>query len=184
MMRPSNEDKRAWCDAYGIDVEARWADWARQNLDMDVVVNPDKVADKFTFDLLYNGKPADLKSVRTPFYLAQQMFGLDPQYTVTFNDKDGKRYRELYPDITVIFDIFFDASTYGKPGEETIYIQPMHMVALGQLDGERGINRAIVDSGYHRHAYNARVFDTAGNAKTSWLLDARKLWVILDEDWR
>lgn len=179
----NNEDKQAWCEAYGTDREARWADWARKNLDMDVTVNPDKVADKFTFDLLFNGKPADLKTVRTPFYLAQQMFGLDPQYTVTFNDKDAKRYRELYPDITVIFDVWFDSSTYQRPGEEPIFIQPMHLVAYGPLDGDRrSVSRAIVDSGYHRHHYNARAFDTAGNAKSSWLLDVRKLYIVLDED--
>jgi hypothetical protein len=63
--------------------------------------------------------------------------------------------------------------------EEPVHIQPMHLVAIGTLDE---VGRAITDSGFHRHDYQARVNDTEGNAKTSWLLDVRKLTVLHHAD--
>jgi len=177
MMRPArNEDKQAWCDEYGPKTERKFCDWATQVLGVDVMPNPAKDQDPYTFDLLYDGKPADLKTVRTPFFMAEHLYGIDPQFAVTFNHKDGQRYREHYPSIRIVFDVKFDGGTLASSAmPEPVHVQPMHLVAIGTLDQ---VSRAITDSGFHRHDYQARVNDTEGNAKASWLLDVRKLTVL------
>jgi hypothetical protein len=180
MSRPKdNQDKQAWCDTYGVTQESAWCEWARDALTLDVSVNPGKASDKFTFDLLLCGKPADLKTVRTPLYLAQRMFGIDPQYAVTFNHKDGTRYRSLYPEITVIFDVAWDGTPYFASSGDRFSVRPMRMVALGSLDELAG---AVRDSGSQSIAYRERVNDTKGNARESWVLDVRGLNVILHSE--
>lgn len=180
MSRPKdNQDKRAWCDTYGVAQESAWCEWARDALTLDVRINPAKDEDKFTFDLLLDGKPADLKTVRTPLYLARPMFGLDPQYAVTFNHKDGTRYRSLYPDITVIFDVAWDGTPYVAQDGERFTVRPMRLVALGSLDE---VAHAVKEAGSKTLTYKSRMFDTNGNAKESWVFDVRGLEIIRQED--
>lgn len=183
-MRPvSNEDKRAWCEEFGLKTESEFCRWAFMSLDMPVAVNPAKRTDPYTFDLIYDGNPADLKTVRTPFYRAQALYKLDPQYTVTFNTKDGLRYRELYPDIKVLFDVQWGEGMKYQPRTDSlaVTVEPMRLVAVGTLPQ---IRQAIKDSGSCRHEYQARTFDQSGNAKESWLLDVRKLTVLHHSDCR
>ena len=183
-MRPvSNEDKRAWCEKFGPKTEADFCRWAFMTLDMPVAVNPAKRTDQYTFDLIYDGNPADLKTVRTPFYRADALYKLDPQYTVTFNRKDGQRYQELYPDIKVIFDVLWGEGMKYQPTPDSqpVTVEPMRLIAVGTLTE---IWKAIEESGRHRHEYQARVCDQSGNAKESWLLDVRKLTVLHHADCR
>lgn len=170
----SNQDKRTWCMEYGPITERKFVAWATQTLGLDVCMNPAKNGDPYTYDLLLDRKPADLKTVRTPFYLARDLYGLDPQYTVTFNHKDGQRYRKNYPDISIMFDVVFDGSPH-----QMGCVQPMRLVAVGTLNQ---VAQAITDSGYHRHGYQQRINDTQGNAKESWLLDVRRLSVLYEMD--
>ena len=158
MSRPKdNQDKRAWCDTYGVAQESAWCEWARDALTLDVRINPAKDEDRFTFDLLLNGKPADLKTVRTPLYLARPMFGIDPQYAVTFNHKDGTRYRSLYPDITVIFDVAWDGTPYVAQDGERFAVRPMRLVALGSLDD---VAHAVKEAGSQTLTYKYTDFET------------------------
>lgn len=183
-MRPtSNEDKQAWCEEFGPKTETDFCRWAFLTLDMPVAINPAKRTDPYTFDLLYDGNPADLKTVRRPFYRADALYKLDPQYTVTFNHKDGKRYRELYPDIKVIFDVLWGEGMKYQPTPDSqpVTVEPMRLIAVGTLNE---ICEAIEGSGRHKHEYQARAFDQSGNAKESWLLDVRKLTVLHHADWR
>ena len=170
----NNQDKQAWCDAFGAPTERKFVRWAVDTLGLKLRMNDAKADDPYTFDMYLGSWPADLKSVRTPFYMASALFGLDPQYTVTFNHKDGLRYREKYPTIRVIFDVMFD----GKRHRMGV-VQPMRLVAVGTLDG---VATAIRDSGLHKHPYRERVNDTSGNAKESWLLDVRRLTVLYERD--
>lgn len=160
----SNEDKAAWAE-YGQAAESEFCIWAAL-VGIDAKLNPAKATDPYTFDLLLDGKPADLKTVRTPFYSSRIIYGIEPQYAVTFNLKDAERYRAMYPDIRVVFDVRFTEwhvhSNYA--------IEPMRLVAAGTLDE---IAAAVWQCGSQKHEYAARTDDRNGNAKASWVFDVR-----------
>jgi len=166
------EDKEGWC-SYGEETERSFIGGRLLDLGLGGFINPNKKADKYTHDLFVQF-PCDLKTVRTPFYKAQLLYGIDPQYAITFNQKDADRYKELYPNIIVIFDILWGGGSKDFDGV-TYAIDPMHLTVAGFL---KDIGQAIRLSGSHRIDYAKRVNDTHGNAKTSWVLDSRHLQTI------
>lgn len=163
------EDKKAWCSAAEAQ-ERAFAVNRLFDLGLSGAVNVEKRADPFTHDLFVNF-PADLKSVSTPLFKAQELYGIDPQYAVTFNIKDGKRYAEKYPNIIVIFDINW-AETEKEMSGQMYRVNKMHETYAGFLDD---IRRAIRLDGNKQIEYSRRVDDTNGNAKASWVFDVRRL---------
>ena len=168
----NTEDKRAWCE-YGDRAEKEFSIGRLFDLGLSGGVNLGKRTDPYTHDLFVNF-PADLKSIRTPLFKARDLYQLDPQYTITFNAKDGLRYRDKYPNIIVIFDIKWEVlrkDIDGFPYE----VDPMHLTVAGFLSD---IRRAIKKSGSHKIVYQRRINDEEGNAKESWVFDARDLHII------
>ena len=53
--------------------------------------------------ILVNGRLADLKVQETPFFKAQDHYGIDPQYAVSFNGGDYVSYKKQYPEIDIYF---------------------------------------------------------------------------------
>ena len=164
------EDKLAWCEKYGEETEHAFAVKRLYELGISGYLNPEKRNDKFTHDLC-GVFQIDLKTVRTPLFKAKELFGIDPQYAVTFNIKDGARYKNKYPNILVIFDIKWDTTLMNIGGVD-YSVDPMHITVAGFLSD---IRRAIIASGKHQVEYQRRVDDTSGNAKASFVLDSRKL---------
>lgn len=162
------EDKSAWC-AHGAAQEIQFVKDGTP-AGIRAAINPAKTADKYTHDLLLT-VPADLKSVRTPLFLADDLYGIDPQYAVTFNDKDGRRYSSLYPNLLIVFDVRWDTTSKQLAGQ-TRTVEPMHITHAGFLFDVR---RAIVEDGCKSIAYKRRVDDRAGNAQVSWVFDVRRL---------
>lgn len=163
------EDKQAWCDAAEAQ-ERAFAVNRLFDLGLSGAVNVAKRADPFTHDLFINFQ-ADLKSVRTPLFMAKDLYGIDPQYAVTFNIKDGNRYAKLYPNIVVVFDVNW-AETEKELGEKVYRVNKMHETYAGFLDD---IRRAIMLDGSKRIEYHRRTEDTQGNARSSWVFDVRRL---------
>jgi hypothetical protein len=163
------EDKQAWCD-YGDATERQFVAGRLFDLELGGHINPQKKSNPYTHDIFVQF-PSDLKSVRTPLFKSMELYGIDPQYAVTFNHKDAERYKELYPNIIVIFDVWWrDCS---KEINGCIYtVQEMHATYAGFL---HNIRSAIIKSGSHRIDYARRVNDTSGNAKSSWVFDVRDL---------
>lgn len=164
-----NQDKKSWCRA-AEGQERKFVTERLFQLGIGGFVNIDKLSDPYTHDLQVMFR-SDLKSVTTPLFKAQELFGLDPQYTVTFNHKDGKRYSTLYPNIIVFFDVNW-AVTSKRIGQKVYEVAPMHETYAGFLSD---IGRAIRACGTKSVAYQQRVDDTAGNAKSSWVFDVRHL---------
>lgn len=164
------EDKLAWCEKYGEETEHQFAVKRLHEIGIAGFVNPNKRIDKFSHDLCGIFQ-ADLKTVRTPLFKADELFGIPAQYAVTFNEKDGRRYKEHYPNILVIFDVCWDVTE--KEMDGVLYqVQPMHMTVAGFLSD---IRRAIEAGGKKKIRYQRRVEDTTGNAKTSFVFDCRLL---------
>jgi len=154
-MYVSTENKKWWCE-HGERLEKEFISLAGPQFAM----NPDKTDDKYTHDLVYNGKPADLKSIRTPFFTAGK-YGYDPSRTVSFNLKDLRRYQANYPDITVIYWVVWPA-------------QDNYGVSVDSIDGVWAYTLDEIREGDTTvHSYRRRREDNAGNAKDSLLLQLR-----------
>ena len=170
----NTEDKQFWCNAAEQDERAFAVNRLFQ-LGLAGSVNVDKRTNPYTHDLFVQW-PSDLKNVRTPLFKAKELHGIDPQYAVTFNVKDGERYRRLYPNIVVIFDVNWEETTR-KIGETVYRVEPMHVTYAGFLDD---ISNAVKAGGNQRINYQKRVDDTLGNAKASWVFDVRLLQQVGD----
>lgn len=166
------EDKLAWCKQYGVKAELAFAAGRMLDVGLATYVNPLKNRDVFTHDL-FTIFPSDLKTVRTPLFKAKELYGLDPQYTVTFNHKDAVRYRDIYPNIVVIFDVRWDEANCKKQiGSDHYQVHPMHVTYAGFLSD---IRNAIKASGNKQIEYARRRDDSSGNAKASYVFDIRHL---------
>jgi len=163
------ENKIDWCREAEIQ-ERLFAVSRLFDLGLTGHVNPAKKTDKFTHDLFVSF-PADLKSVQTPLFKARELYDIDPQFAITFNEKDAARYTSLYPNIIIIFDIKW-SETVKQIGHVTYTVEPMHLTVAGFL---KDIHNAIIKSGGHTIEYQRRINDTNGNAKKSYVLDARHL---------
>lgn len=165
------EDKLAWCEKFGGETEFVFASKRMHEIGLPTFVNPAKNQDKYTHDL-YTIFPADLKTVRTPLFKSLELFGIDSQYAVTFNVKDGTRYAKLYPNIVVIFDVEWKTQCSMIIGSKNYQVQPMHQTHAGFL---QDIRNAIIKSGNKKIKYSRRVDDESGNAKESFVFDVRNL---------
>ncbi len=96
------QDKGPWCQT-GITFEEAFV--SKYGADLSLVINPQKQIDPYVPDLLdtSKGNLADLKTQNTPFFQARTRYNMNPQFAVTFNLKDHRRYNELYPDIDIYF---------------------------------------------------------------------------------
>lgn len=165
----NTEDKQAWCDL-GAEAEHSFCRGRLDDLGLLGVINPLKKENPYVHDLFISFK-ADLKTIRTPLFKSRDLYGLDPQYTVTFNDKDMRRYQERYPNIIVVFDVKWEETK--KMIDGVAYtVDPMHITVAGFLSD---IRRAIKSCGSHKHIYQRRINDNEGNAKESWVFDVRQL---------
>lgn len=149
-----NEDKGAWCEK-GMDAEKLFVGQVFGS-GCAVFMNPAKAEDVYTHDL-YMQTPSDLKTVRTPFRMAEDLYGIPSRFAVTLNVKDVERYGKKYPNLRVIFDIKFS-----EFGVKTVRVASMHEILRLIRGGKARV-----------HPYKSRVEDQHGNAKDSYVIDYR-----------
>ena len=171
----NTEDKQLWCDEFGEKAELDFCVGRMFRLGIQCWPNPDKRTNVYAHDLM-SAFPSDLKTVRTPLFRSAELYNIDPQYAVTFNEKDGKRYAELYPNIIVVFDFKWE-TTEMIIGGMRYAVSPMHKTYAGFL---ADIRNAIKQSGSHKIEYARRKDDESGNAKISFVFDVRLLHEIKD----
>ncbi len=134
---------------------------------LNLIINPDKIDDIYAPDLFNTktGRIGDLKTQNTPFFEAQKRYNIDPQYAVTFNDKDRIRYNDKYPNVEIYFAVDWQAIRMINNGIE-YYVQPMFGVWFIPFES---LNKII--SNAYRHEYIQRTNDKSGNAKESYILN-------------
>lgn len=165
----NNEDKLAWC-AYGEETEHVFSQQRLFDLGLAGHVNLEKKTNPYTHDLFVQF-PVDLKTVTTPLFMAWEMYDLDPQYTVTINHKDVTRYKQLYPNILIMFDVNW--KELSKEINGNVYtVAPMTTTVAGFVSDVR---RAVQKCGNKKITYKNRIDDNSGNAKESWVFDIRHL---------
>jgi len=139
-------------------------------LGFSAAINPDKTHDRYAPDLVVNGHVADLKSQRTPFFKAQELYGVDPQFAVSFNAKDYRRYCEHYPEIDIFYWVVWQTTVRRIDGEERS-VKPMAGVWRASFPALR---YRIENESVRSHTYLHRLLDDQGNGKSSFLFDLRK----------
>lgn len=155
--RPVNEDKLGWCKL-GEQQEIEFIN-SHKFKDTVLCINPAKKLDKYTFDMRIN-MPCDLKTIRTPWIYAENKFCIDPKHAVSINQKDLRRYANLYPNIIIVFDVGF--AEY----------KAVHFATIGHF------KKMLEDGDLHKHEYIHRKNDTQGNAKISYVFDITKLPIL------
>ena len=165
----NNEDKLAWCE-YGEKTEYLFSQQKLFDLGLAGHVNLAKKENPYAHDLFVQF-PVDLKTITTPLFMAQEMYDLDPQYTATFNHKDAVRYKNLYPNIIIIFDVNWKDLSREINGN--VYtVAPMNITVAGFVSD---VSRAVRKCGNKKITYKNRIEDQIGNAKESWVFDIRHL---------
>ena len=152
-MRPDDlNDKKSWCRE-GLRLEEQFIQ-CQNFTDVSIQMNPSKAGDPFTYDMRIN-MPCDLKTITTPWVHSEKMFGIPSAYAISINRKDLRRYYRLYPNIVIVMDVRYPeyAAT--------------HWSDMFRLE-------RLVKSGRAKlHEYKGRKDDTNGNAKDSYIFDAR-----------
>lgn len=161
------EDKLAWCERFGLQEEIKsvadvslsgYPSW----------INPQKRTNKYAHDG-FMSVPMDVKSVRTPFFRAKELYGIEPEDAVTLNLKDVERYAVHYPMLVLAFVVRWVKQSkkirdtmYGVEAVDGIWLAPLPQV-LQMRDGLDVVT------------YARRTEDEAGNARDSYVLSLRML---------
>ncbi len=168
----TTEDKLAYCIKASDEQEPAFVNFIN-SLGNDLIkmeINPDKVHDPYTHDLIINGKiPGDLKTQDTPFFKSDILYNVDPQWAITYNHKDYLRYKEKYTNKGGNIILFFDV----KRKAQTMFdhtTQPMRAIFYAKASE---IESLIESKTVPLHEYQNRVNDTSGNAKSSYVIDVR-----------
>ena len=113
-----------------------------------------------------------MKTQTTPFFTSGR-YGIDTQYAVTFNRIDYERYID-YEKLTnksvyIFFWIDWQQLTWKE--KSTKYLFGIYFDSLKNLE-------KIITGGAPEHSYIRRRNDDKGNAKSSFIIDIRKLRLI------
>ncbi len=165
------QNKGEWC-LHGASIEKTFVQMFGEKL--DVIINPEKRNSPYVLDLL-NIKHnifSDLKTQNTPFFKSEKKYGINPQFAVTFNEKDVTRYRNyLEEGLNEIFIYFWIdwVPIRWEMGKQSISVEPMKGVW-----GIRFTNILKILNESPTHDYLQRKDDKIGNAKQSYILNIQQ----------
>lgn len=149
------EDKEAWCK-FGEEQEKDFLDNHAKNYNIIIKKNKEKETNPYTHDI-WTAFPSDLKTIRTPFYKAKELYQIESRYAITMNDKDVERYKK-YPYFILVFDIMYSD---WMDDREVRITSMQHILQL------------ISDNKAKKHFLKNRINDTKGNGKANWVFDYR-----------
>ena len=156
-------EDRDWWYLHGNNLEESFVQICQQRLALKAQINPSKRFDKYAPDLMVEGNLADLKTQNTPFFTASK-YGLDPQYTFTFNRKDYERYQSRYPEIDIY--VWLDWRQVEGYGAKVNYLGGFFTLPFTRV-------AELIEAGAKDHFYLRRQSEEDRNAKSSFLLDIR-----------
>jgi len=179
------EDKDWWLQ-YGEQKEAAFLKFARHHrLLPGIAPNPVRAGGKNAGapEFVYDGCPLDLKVQHQPFFEAERRYGIRPRFAVTLNYRDLRDIEEKYPDCNVVFWVNWIPTRYLKtePRKKMspkviadISIAPLNGVWIATPQELFKFEDEAIRAGTH-HWYQRRHHDNKGNAKSSYVIDIRKL---------
>lgn len=165
-------EDRNWWYLHGINLEESFVRICTQRLSIRAMINPAKRHDKYAPDLCVDNTLADLKTQNTPFFTARK-YGLDPQYTFTFNRKDYERYKANYPHIDIY--VWIDWRQVEGFGAKVNYLGGFFRLPFADV-------ARLIEAGAKEHFYLRRQDPNDRNAKSSFLLDIRDFEALFRSD--
>jgi hypothetical protein len=166
----STEDKQWWVIEWAKK-ETLFVENVCPKLGLVAVINPEKRYNPYAPDLLVSGLVADLKCQQTPFFKAQDLYGLEPRFAVTFNRKDYLRYKEQYPTIVVYFWVDWQEREKIIRGSRFL-VRPLAGVWRAAFST---LTMLIEGGDAPLHTYQRRQDDARRNARDSYIIDLRQL---------
>ena len=166
------QDKQSWCE-HGRKLEDLFIEQFGNKLSLEI--NKDKSDNVYAVDM-YNIEDkllSDLKSQNTPFFLAGTKYNVDPQFAVGFNKKDKLNYIDKTSDGSDIYIYFW--VKWKK--QERFNVKVLGIDAIFRAKFSTLLE--ILDDN-KLHEYRQRKDDNKGNAKASYVLDVRKLDLVLN----
>lgn len=162
-------DKPLWCEQ-GRQAEHEFLLYISPAYGLSARLNRLKLVDCWVPDMRVNGRLADLKTQRTPFFTAQR-FGLDAQFAVTLNKIDLDRYAAFPDDLVLYFWVRWDklAGHYGNRTYRVTAMEGVWRISVSEVLAQ------IDDGVVPLHGYQTRVGDTRGNAPESYVLDLGRM---------
>lgn len=160
----NTEDKQYWCKK-GELIEEAFVREIVPLINRNLIVHPQKRAKKTHIDLLNldSNTVADLKTQNTPFFTAAR-YNFEPQYTVTFNAKDYRNYKENYPEATIYWWVNWTQLTW-----KNYTVAPLY----GVWEIPFSTMKTVIEGGKAPlHEYIFRRGDRV-NANDSYLFDLR-----------
>jgi hypothetical protein len=171
----NTEDKLAYCKKASDEQEPKFVEFMNGlNGLVKLKMNPDKEFDPYTHDLTVHGAPGDLKTQDTPFFKAEVLYDIDPQWAITYNHKDYLRYKSKYTDKGSDIILFFDVT---RKNETKYDVKTFPMRAIFYTKAS-DVEKLIESSQVPLHEYINRKNDTSGNAKNSYVIDVRRFNMI------
>lgn len=166
-MNPAEANNKQACVKYGQKKEREFLELIRhQGID---IYGISLLGLKYEPDFQQYGKLAELKTQETPFFMAQERYGLDPQYCVSFNRYDYERYSADYPGLLIYFWVKWE-TLEAHIGQRTFVLRPLHGIWL--LTAER---MHLLVGKAKEHFYKER---GGQNKKSSFGLDLREMDMI------
>lgn len=151
--------------AYGTAKERLFVRMIAPKYGLSAEIHPAKESDKYHPDLLVDGKIADLKAKEEPFFMALDMFKIDPQYCVSFDVHDMERYAKLFPEIEIYFWVNWSVVVKEFRGW-TYRVDQVNSVWVGTLDE---INQ------HHVAVHKRKALPAESSHEEGMILDVRKL---------
>lgn len=162
--KPDPNDRPYWLE-HGRSIETAFCETIAPKFGLWAAVNPEKGKQPTLPDLLFRG---ELKSISTPLFKAQSLYGLNPQYAMTFNLKDLDYYLQCYPDLIVAFHVHWQ-TTSAVIGGSKYQVEPMEGVWRASIPF---LEKICKDAPVLQ--YQQRVSDRQ-NAKASYVFQVDRL---------
>jgi hypothetical protein len=122
----NTEDFERWYKL-GLKQEAYFVEHIAPLIPIEADINPAKETDVTAPDLMIAGEVAELKNQQTPFFTVRRKFGLDPQFTITFNRGDYRSYKAKYPKMDIYFVVDWRLLSYDDHGTKIVVV-PMKAI--------------------------------------------------------
>lgn len=169
LIRPTSaNDREGWWE-FGIQKEQEFVDRVAPGLGLRAEINPERLTNLKSFDLLVNGQPADLKYSDTTFEIAENLFGVRGDHLVALNKTDFGSYFHRYPNLTLYYWIQRPrVYRYKDNANDLLHIPSLFGVWCISI---KKVSELVQAGMHYEYSYKNRIGKDEKNKKISFFFD-------------